>query len=580
MHAVLWYPKFGVFEKLDGQMAWSCEPYHYLSEFYADYGTYDVRLTLPAHYLDHMVSSGSIVGEPQIAGDQITYTLHADDIHDFAWTVDPEARVIHRPFVEREWRDEVEEQKVAAALGRPVEAVRPMDTEMILLLQPEHGEYEEEYFTALARSLYYFGLWYGTYPYETISCVDPAHDARATGGMEYPRLFTVGVRKGLHETHLSPEGTTVHEFGHQFWYGLVGNDEFRHAFLDEGFNTYSTSKVLHKAWPSSRYYDSVLGQEFTGKAPVDLPSYGADDVRALLTLQRLETPDLGFLPAQSHELRRRTSIEKWLTQMPSVSYFKDVPRSSRVWNRSVHQYDWAQPIEVPTFALLDGQLRRTNSYNRPAMTLFTLQELMGETRWIRLMRAWHEKMRFKHPQPAEWAKHLAEFGAGANTTALNAEGVEHTIPFDWHDFWKQAYHENDRMDYGVARLDNRKSVADPTAGQGDDAQPYEKDIWDVRIAVRRYDGFRVPVEIRVHWEDGAITNHVWAGQGPVWKLERLRHHTRAMRVQVDPDHKLMLDRDRLNNERRVEPNHERAWNYGVRALLWAQQVLHWYGGMG
>jgi hypothetical protein len=214
------------------------------------------------------------------------------------------------------------------------------------------------------------------------------------------------------------------------------------------------------------------------------------------------------------------------------------------------------------------------------MTLFTLQELMGETRWIRLMRAWHEKMRFQHPQPSEWAKHLAEFGAGATVSGLDTSGVVQTVSFDWHDFWQQAYHGNDRMDFGVARLDNRPSVADSTAGQGDGAEPYEENIWDVRIAVRRYDGFRVPVEIRVHWSDDTITNHLWAGQDSVWKLERLRHDTKAMRVQVDPEHKLMLDRNRLNNERRVEPDHDRAWNYSVRALLWAQQVLHWYGGMG
>ena len=55
----------------------------------------------------------------------------------------------------------------------------------------------------------------------------------------------------------SPEGVTVHEFGHQFWYGLVGNNEFEEAWLDEGFNTYSTDRVIRTAWPpfkSSRYY--------------------------------------------------------------------------------------------------------------------------------------------------------------------------------------------------------------------------------------------------------------------------------------------------------------------------------------
>ena len=47
----------------------------------------------------------------------------------------------------------------------------------------------------------------------------------------------------------SPEGVTVHEAGHQFWYGLVGNNEFEHAWMDEGLNTFSTARVLAEQPP-------------------------------------------------------------------------------------------------------------------------------------------------------------------------------------------------------------------------------------------------------------------------------------------------------------------------------------------
>ena len=41
---------------------------------------------------------------------------------------------------------------------------------------------------------------------------------------------------------------TVHECGHQFWYGVVGNNEFEHAWLDEGLNTFSTARVMDETF--------------------------------------------------------------------------------------------------------------------------------------------------------------------------------------------------------------------------------------------------------------------------------------------------------------------------------------------
>jgi len=62
--------------------------------------------------------------------------------------------------------------------------------------------------------------------------------------MEYPTFFTAGSYWLIPSRVNDPEGVTVHEAGHQFWYGLVGNNEFEDAWLDEGFNTYSTARAI------------------------------------------------------------------------------------------------------------------------------------------------------------------------------------------------------------------------------------------------------------------------------------------------------------------------------------------------
>src|ERR1017187_9900967 len=90
-----------------------------------------------------------------------------------------------------------------------------------------------------------FDQWYGPYPYAQLTVVDPPHGAGEAGGMEYPTFITGGtswyVPKGdLHE----PEGVTEHEFGHQYWYGMVATNEFENAWLDEGINSYTEVKVM------------------------------------------------------------------------------------------------------------------------------------------------------------------------------------------------------------------------------------------------------------------------------------------------------------------------------------------------
>jgi len=567
IHAVQWFPKLGVFEEFDAnrdgvkEWAWNCLPYHYLSEFYADFGNWQLELTLPARYDGKVVATGSIIeGWPRVADDKVLYRFEAERVHDFAWTGDPEARLIEREFREENWRDIDEEQRVARALDLTVEEIRPGPVTMLLLLQPEHEEYEERYFTAIAKSLYYFGLWYGAYPYPTISCVDPANDARATGGMEYPRLFTGGVSRGNHERTASPEGVTVHEFGHQYWYGLVGNDEFRHAWMDEGFNTFSTQRVLQKGWPPTLATYSVLGKQYPGKAPMSLPRFEAGDIRALAGMERWESPELRFIPEASLELRHDNPLMRWAVELPPVTYWPEVTANPVHRARRSHPSDWGQPLSQPTYDMFEDGLRRVNAYNRPGMTLETIARLMGEERWIPMIREYHLTWRYRHPQPSDFFAMVEKHGVGAFLSAGDM-----VVGIDWADFWRQAYHGEARMDFAAHRLANHAN---------------EDGGFDVVASVRRVGGFRVPVEIRIHWSDGSATDYVWEGEGPVWDLHLEGSELRAERLQVDPRRLLMLDRDWLNNEIRIDPGTRRAGAAALRVLLWAQQVLHYYGGAG
>ena len=568
VHAAQWFPKLGVFEDLDSEMQWNCPPYRYLTEFYADYANFEVDLTFPERYVGKVVTTGSILGNEARSNldGTITYYTVAEDVHDYAWTADPDAELIEREFVAEMYRNDAEEQRVAAALGRSVEDVRPTPTKMILLLQPEHSSLADRYFDALGKSIYYFGLWYGSYPYATISCVDPANDARRVGGMEYPRLITGGGSLGIAERTLRPQGVTVHEFGHQFWYGLVGNDEFRHAWMDEGFNTFSSQRVKALAFPPQLDTYKVFGDEYYGRAPLQQPTFEKGDFRAMLGMQRWETPDVRSIPALSYELRHRDNLQEFLAELPPITYFPQVTSDAVLSEREKFMNPWQQPLEHPTMDLVDSGLRRVNAYYRPAMTLETMARLMGEPRWTRLMRAYHERWRFGHPKPSDFTDVVKEYGGDTVLSGVNGE-----VRIDWAEFWQHAYHGNDQLDFAVHHLNNE---ALPTS----DASKAPR--YSVSFAISRRSTFAVPVEVRVTWQDGSQTDLVWAGDDWVWEYSWPDASQPAIRVEIDPRRRLMLDRDWLNNVKEADPSHERGLDYAIQVMLWAQQVLHYYGGNG
>jgi hypothetical protein len=78
-----WFPKVGVW----WNGAWNCHQYHATTEFFADFGVYDVRLTVPQYEV--VGASGVLVEEKSNPDSTKTYTYHGDDIHDFAWTASP-----------------------------------------------------------------------------------------------------------------------------------------------------------------------------------------------------------------------------------------------------------------------------------------------------------------------------------------------------------------------------------------------------------------------------------------------------------------------------------------------------------
>ena len=368
-----WFPKLGVYE---GGRGWNCHQFHANTEFYGDFGTYEVTLDLPAEYEGKVGASGVQVGPPERAGNRVVTRFVApsrDDqsradatggrplVHDFAWTADPDYVVEEDIFRYDDWarRFESEVNRTAIALGRDAPTLALRDVRVRVLMQPERREQWRRHFDATCVALFFYGLWFGEYPYEQVTVVDPAWGAGAAGGMEYPTLFTGGTRMFTETEMMRPEGVVVHEAGHQFWYGLVGNNEFEAAWLDEGFNSYSDSEALHLAYGERRDATWYSGLPVWGRHQASLPGGGVlgDVITAQSwSLFGVELEPLGVSP-----------FVEWWRDQPRLTFVEELgdPRwGDREKYLSNPEID---PIDMWGFQYADRSSYSTNSYPRPAV---------------------------------------------------------------------------------------------------------------------------------------------------------------------------------------------------------------------
>jgi hypothetical protein len=321
-----WFPKLGVFQ----DTGWNCHQFHEGTEFFSDYGVYDVSLTVPRQWA---------VGATGVQRDRVdnpdgtsTHRYHQDDVHDFAWTTSPD-------FIVR-----------TARFDHPT--LPPV--EMRLLLQPEHAGQADRHFDATRTTLKYYGEWFGAYPYGHITIVDPAYQSGA-GGMEYPTLFTAGTR-WLAPSHVAtPEGVTVHEAGHQFWYGIVGNNEFEDAWMDEGLNTFSTARAVAQV-----YDPNFLAIRYFG----------------------------GFVP--------------WVYR--DIALSRETEGNRLAGYRRDAKSDAQSTPSFRYFPSTGGSI----TYNKTALWLNTLERWIGWPALQRVMAAHFDRWKFKHPKPDDFFRTATE----------------------------------------------------------------------------------------------------------------------------------------------------------------------------
>jgi len=240
-----WFPKPAVYDN-DG---WHQMPYLDQGEFYSEYGTFDVYITLPKNYV--VGATGDLVeGENELKwlnsivektalkdsfdyydmsfplSNDTTKTLHfqQEKVHDFAWFADKRYHVL---------KGEIElphsKRKVTTWA---------MFTNNEAYLWKNSIEY-------LNDATYYYSLWNGDYPYNHVTAVDGA--LSAGGGMEYPNITVIGESGD----DFGLETVIMHEVGHNWFYGILGSNERDHGWMDEGLNSMNENRYIETKYSNS-----------------------------------------------------------------------------------------------------------------------------------------------------------------------------------------------------------------------------------------------------------------------------------------------------------------------------------------
>ncbi|MBH8556671.1 M1 family metallopeptidase [Hymenobacter negativus] len=332
-----WYPKPAVLDR----RGWHPIPYLDQGEFYSEFGSFDVTITLPSNYtvgatgelqnpderarMDALAATAASKTTAEAFGtdlkfpasDATTKTLRykQDRIHDFAWFADKRFNVL--------------KSGVTLPSGRTV-------TSWVLFTNREATKWIKG-LQDVNDALTYYSRWVGEYPYSAATAVDGALSAGS--GMEYPMV-----------TVTQPEAI-VHEVGHNWFYGILGSNERDFPWMDEGVNTYEEGRVSE--------LDTIKPGGF-----------------------------MGF--AQSPRIARTFGLEK----LPRAA-FDQVP----------YQALASRGLDQPVQGLTSADYTTLNYgivvYQKTGSLLKYLAGYLGQAKFDAAMHLYYERWQFKHPYPED-----------------------------------------------------------------------------------------------------------------------------------------------------------------------------------
>ncbi|MGB8491276.1 MAG: M1 family metallopeptidase, partial [Bacteroidales bacterium] len=246
-----WYPKPAVYDN----SGWHQMPYLDQGEFYSEYGSFDVSITLPSNYI--VGSTGNLQNEQEIkkldmlardaswikminavsttfppSSDQMKTLRYTEEkIHDFAWFADKRYHV-------------TKGKVILPRSGREI-------TTWAMFTNKE-ALYWLSAISNINDAITDYSNWIGDYPYNNFTAVQGP--IIAGSGMEYPELTVIGSVNDPYDL----DDVLAHEVCHSWFYSALGNNERRYPFMDESIVSAYESRYLEEKYPDKKLWEIVF----------------------------------------------------------------------------------------------------------------------------------------------------------------------------------------------------------------------------------------------------------------------------------------------------------------------------------
>lgn len=331
-----WYPKPAVYDR----KGWHPIPYLDQGEFYSEFGSFKVNITLPSSYivgstgllqneaelkqykligaenLSTRASKNKIAYQP-IKKETKTLTYVADSVHDFAWFAD-------KDFVIRYDTLQVDDKTV----------------DIFTYHHPDGNKNWINSTKYVKSAVQHYSSWLGDYAYPVVQAVEgPKNDM--SGGMEYP-MITLITSPGADEEML--DGVITHEVGHNWFYGMLASNERTHAWMDEGLNTYFQFRYEAEKYKANSVFGSSL--------PAELKQKNTDDFQAI--------------------------VYNAMTQIPME-----------------------EEIDIPAGDFKNKDEYGVVTYVKTALWMYALELEIGKDKLQKGMQSYFDQWKFKHPYPED-----------------------------------------------------------------------------------------------------------------------------------------------------------------------------------
>ena len=336
-----WYPKPAVYDH-DG---WHPMSYLDQGEFYSEFGSFEVNITLPANYI--VGATGNLQNQPEIemldklASDTVwfkktdlagtrfptslkqTKTLRyaANQVHDFAW------------FADKRFHDSKGTVKLPES-GREITTWA--------MFTSEQAELWKDALQYVNDAIIFYSAHIGDYPYESYTVVQSALSAGL--GMEYPGISVIGMV----ESAYSLDEVITHEIGHNWFYGALGFNERQYPYLDEGLTSAYTTRYMNEKYPDKKLWEVFVGKKKMAK----------------------------FLNIDQMPIQRMQELERLVQARNNLE----------------------QPINLPATDYSDINYG-VMIYNKADMAFNYLRAYLGDSVFDSAMRGYYRKLIFTHPHP-------------------------------------------------------------------------------------------------------------------------------------------------------------------------------------